>query len=91
MARYLKRRKRGWYFQLEIPAHLREHFGGRARVEQTLSTRDERLAEAKAKQLAGEYKLRFLALEGVPDAKQALTRSPPEGHRHRATIPARHC
>ena len=75
MARYLKRRKRGWYFQLEIPAHLREHFGGRARVEQTLSTRDERLAEAKAKQLAGEYKLRFPALEGVPDAKQALTRS----------------
>ena len=71
MARYLKRRKWGWYFQLEIPAHLREHFGSRALVEQTLSTRDERLAEAKAKQLAGKYKLRFLALEGVPQASIA--------------------
>lgn len=75
MARYLKRRKRGWYFQLEIPTHLRSHFGGRTRIEQTLSTRDERLAAAKAKQLAGEYKLRFLALEGIPDAKQAVARN----------------
>lgn len=75
MARYLKRRRRGWYFQLDIPADLRHHFDGKARIEQTLSTRDERLAQAKADQLAGEYKLKFMALEGSPDAQQALQRS----------------
>lgn len=80
MARHLKRRKRGWYFQLDIPAHLRKHFEGRTRIEQTLSTRDEKLAEAKAKHLAGEYKLKFLALEGVPDARQALARTSYEAH-----------
>lgn len=75
MPRYLKRRKRGWYFQLDIPANLRGHFGGKARIEQTLSTRDEKLAEAKANQLAGEYKLQFLALQGSGDAEKALART----------------
>lgn len=72
MAKHLKRRKRGWYFQLDIPQHLRPHFGGKARIEQTLSTRDETLAEAKAQKLAGEYKLQFLALEGRPAAQQEV-------------------
>ncbi|BBE35389.1 tyrosine-type recombinase/integrase [Sphingosinicella microcystinivorans] len=73
--RYLKKRKRGWYFVLEIPTQYRRHFDGRARIEQTLETRDETLAEAKAKRLAGEYKLRFLALGGNPHAKDELNRA----------------
>lgn len=72
MAKHLKRRKRGWYFQLDIPQHLRPHFGGKARIEQTLSTRDETLAEARAQKLAGEYKLKFYALEGRPSAQEEV-------------------
>lgn len=74
MGRYLKRRKRGWYFVMDIPAAYRPHFGGKARVEMTLSTRDETLAAAKAKRLAGDYKLRFLALDGNREAAAALLR-----------------
>lgn len=75
MARYLKRRKRGLYFVMEIPKECRAAFGGKARFEMTLGTRDERLAEAKAKKLAGEYKLQFLALAGNGDASRALERA----------------
>lgn len=72
MGRYLKRRKRAWYFVMEIPAHHRGRMGGKARLEQTLSTRDEGLAAAKAQKLAGEYKLRFLAWEGNPHAESSV-------------------
>src|SRR5690606_40242928 len=63
--------KRGWYFVMEIPTQHRSRFGGKARIERTLSTRDEGLAAAKAQKLAGEYKLKFLAWEGNPHAEDA--------------------
>lgn len=75
MARHLKRRRRGWYFQLDIPQHLRHHFGGKARIERTLSTSDETLAAAKAAQLAGDYKIKFMALQGNAEAQKALHRT----------------
>ena len=72
LARYLKKRKRRWYFVMEIPAQHRSRFGGKARIEKTLNTRDEGLAAAKAQKLAGEYKLKFLAWEGNPHAEDAV-------------------
>lgn len=75
MSKHVKRRRRGWFFQLNIPAHLRHHYGGAQRIERTLGTRDENLAEAKARQLAGDYKLEFMALEGNVQAREALVRS----------------
>lgn len=75
MGKHIKRRRRGWFFQLNIPAHLRHHYGGAQRIEKTLGTRDENLAEAKARQMAGDYKLEFMALEGNPSALEALKRS----------------
>jgi len=75
MPRYIKRRKRGWYFILDVPAHLRKHFRGRSRIEETLSTRDEALAAAKAQKRAGAYRLQFLALEGNRLASDELGRS----------------
>lgn len=74
MPRYIKRRKRGWYFILDVPVHLRRHFAGRSRIEETLSTRDEALAAAKAQKRAGAYRLQFLALEGNRLASEELGR-----------------
>lgn len=74
MSRYLKKRKKGFYFVMDIPARHRPHFGGKKRFEQTLGTRDEALAQAKADRLAGEYKLQFLALDGNGAAERALAR-----------------
>lgn len=79
MGRHIKRRRRTWYFQLDIPAHLQTHYGKR-RIEETLGTRDEKLAEAKAAKRAGELKLEFMALEGRPDAREVLSRAQYEGN-----------
>lgn len=58
---------------MEVPARHRARFG-RNRIEQTLATRDEELAAAKAQRLAAEYKLQFMALEGNAGAEAALAR-----------------
>src|SRR5262245_56081761 len=59
---------------MDIPAEHRVEFG-KVRLEVTLRTRDERLAEAKAKKLAGEFKLRFLQRSGNPEASRVVERS----------------
>lgn len=74
MGRHLKRRRKTWYFQLDVPSHLQSHYG-KKRIEETLGTRDEKLAEAKAKKRAGELKLEFMALEGSPEACELLARA----------------
>lgn len=74
MARYLKRRKRAWWFVMEVPARHRERFG-RARIELSLGTRDEQLAEAKAQRLAAEFKLKFMAMDGNGAAGAELAKA----------------
>jgi integrase len=67
-------------FPTRHPPTPRHHFGGTARIERTLSTSDEALAAAKAAQMAGDYKIKFMALQGNAEAQRA---------RHRTTYESR--
>ncbi len=75
MPRYLQRRRQRWYFVIAVPKHLRHHFEDRAKIIQSLKTRDYDVAEAEALKLAGEWKARFRALEGDNDAAERLARA----------------
>lgn len=65
MPNYLKKRRRGWYLNLPIPERLRGFYLTANRREQThivesLHTRDQSIAEARAYTRAGKYRIEFL-------------------------------
>ena len=62
MPRYLKLRHRTWYFSIDVPAELRVHFDGKAKVVKTTGSQDLNVAQALALRWAGDYKKQFNAL-----------------------------
>jgi integrase len=74
MGRYVKKRKKSYYLNLPIPVAIRYRYGGKAKLEDTLRTSDEKVAEAKALEIAGRLKLEALQEQGNPQAQDALLR-----------------
>lgn len=71
--RYIKKRKQSWYSNIPIPPRYRHLHGGKAKVEQSLKTRDERVAERKARAMAAKLQLEWAAkVDGCRDSAAAL-------------------
>lgn len=74
MPRYIKRRKQGFYENITIPAVLRPRYGGRAKLEGSLQTSDEKVALIKAQLRASELRLEALeAQQGRPNKTAPTT------------------
>lgn len=74
MPSYIKLRRRVWYANIPLPEPLRPAYGGKARLEHSLETRDAVVASAKAQQIAARLRLELEALRGSGDATRALER-----------------
>lgn len=71
--RYIKKRKLGWYSNIAIPPRYRHLHGGKSKIEVSLKTRDERVAERAARALAGRLQLEWAAkVDGCRQSEAAL-------------------
>lgn len=61
MADYVNQRRRGWYFEIEVPEKLRPYYDGKKRIVQSLKTDSRSIAVIRAKPLAAKYKAEFEA------------------------------
>lgn len=61
MADYVNQRRRGWYFEIEVPEKLRPYYDGKKRIVQSLKTDSRSTALIRAKPLAAKYKAEFEA------------------------------
>jgi len=75
VSEYLKQRRKGFAFQIRVPADVRDKLGKGPVIVKGLRTRDRDLAEARAAQWAGHYKMVFEAMRGDRDAAEDLRRS----------------
>lgn len=72
MGKYIQKRRRRWYAVLEIPAALRQKFGGKPRFVQSLQTESETVAERRAAMVVGAWKKEIAEARGQPDENDAL-------------------
>lgn len=61
MAQYIQRRGETFQFYMRIPVHLHMHYG-KARIRQSLDTKDERTALREGEKLARKYQAEFKVL-----------------------------
>lgn len=62
--RYLKLRHHTWFYQIGVPADVRQHFDGRAKIIKTTGFRDLADAQPVALRWAGEHQRQFRLLRG---------------------------
>ncbi len=70
----MKKRGRGFAFQIAVPKDLRQQYNGRTVIQSGLGTRDEDIAQAAALELAGIYKKEFVDLRKKPDQSRMSVR-----------------
>lgn len=71
--RYIKKRKQTWFSNIPIPSRYRHLHGGRSKIEVSLKTRDERIAERTARSMAARLQLQWAAkVDGCKQSEAAL-------------------
>lgn len=71
--RYIKKRKQTWFANIPIPPRYRHLHGGRSKIEVSLKTRDERIAERTARSMAAHLQLEWAAkVDGCKQSEAAL-------------------
>lgn len=74
-ARYIKRRRKTWFANIPIPARYRHLHGGKSKIEVSLRTRDQVVAERQAAVMSARLRLRWAAeVDGCSQSVAALQR-----------------